>query len=69
MSLGDFSLLCPALLHQIDEGACIVHGRAAGGAQRGTVWGNLETSWLLKQREGAELRPGRSGESWSEWWG
>ncbi|XP_056913243.1 zinc transporter ZIP6 [Takifugu flavidus] len=33
VSLDDFSLLCPALLHQIDEGACIVHARAAGGDQ------------------------------------
>lgn len=36
VSLEDFGLLCPALLHQIDEGACIVHGRPAGGDQRGT---------------------------------
>ncbi|CAF89895.1 unnamed protein product [Tetraodon nigroviridis] len=28
VSFGDFSILCPALLHQIDDGACIVHGGA-----------------------------------------
>ncbi|XP_062260585.1 zinc transporter ZIP6 isoform X1 [Platichthys flesus] len=26
VTLGDFSYLCPALLNQIDSGACIVHG-------------------------------------------
>ncbi|XP_060940910.1 zinc transporter ZIP6 [Limanda limanda] len=26
VTLGDFSFLCPALLNQIDSGACIVHG-------------------------------------------
>ena len=28
LTLGDFSLLCPALLNQIDGGACILHGDA-----------------------------------------
>lgn len=29
VTLADFSLLCPALLNQIDGGACILHGGAA----------------------------------------
>lgn len=29
VALGDFSILCPALLHQIDGGACIVDEDAA----------------------------------------
>ncbi|XP_072219488.1 zinc transporter ZIP6 [Leuresthes tenuis] len=28
LTLGDFSLLCPALLNQMDGGACILHGDA-----------------------------------------
>ncbi|XP_043991140.1 zinc transporter ZIP6 isoform X2 [Gambusia affinis] len=28
VALGDFSFLCPALLHQIDSGACLLHGDA-----------------------------------------
>ncbi|CAF89116.1 unnamed protein product, partial [Tetraodon nigroviridis] len=35
VSIGDFSILCPALLHQIDDGACIVHG----GAERAWLGG------------------------------
>ncbi|XP_073347143.1 zinc transporter ZIP6 [Pagrus major] len=34
VSVSDFSFLCPALLHQIDGGACILHGRAAGHGER-----------------------------------
>ncbi|XP_014825816.1 PREDICTED: histidine-rich carboxyl terminus protein 1 [Poecilia mexicana] len=30
VALGDFSFLCPALLHQIDSGACLLHGDASG---------------------------------------
>ncbi|XP_008432978.1 zinc transporter ZIP6 [Poecilia reticulata] len=29
VALGDFSFLCPALLHQIDSGACLLHGDAS----------------------------------------
>lgn len=29
VTLSDFSFLCPALLNQIDDGACILHGSAA----------------------------------------
>lgn len=35
VSLDDFGLLCPALLHQIDDGVCLVHEDARG--QRGTA--------------------------------
>ncbi|KAM4727785.1 zinc transporter ZIP6 isoform 1-T4 [Anableps anableps] len=28
VALGDFAYLCPALLHQIDSGACLLHGNA-----------------------------------------
>uniref|UniRef100_A0A3B3U2G2 Zinc transporter ZIP6 n=1 Tax=Poecilia latipinna TaxID=48699 RepID=A0A3B3U2G2_9TELE len=36
VALGDFSFLCPALLHQIDSGACLLHGDASG--HEGTAW-------------------------------
>ncbi|XP_027875996.1 zinc transporter ZIP6 isoform X2 [Xiphophorus couchianus] len=29
VALGDFAFLCPALLHQIDSGACLLHGDAS----------------------------------------
>lgn len=35
VTVGDFSFLCPALLNQIDGGACILHGDAAGHGERG----------------------------------
>ena len=35
VTLADFSFLCPALLNQIDGGACILHGGAADDAQTG----------------------------------
>ncbi|XP_074505973.1 zinc transporter ZIP6 isoform X2 [Sebastes fasciatus] len=34
MTLADFSFLCPALLNQIDGGACILHGGAAEHGER-----------------------------------
>lgn len=41
VSFDDFSILCPALLHQIDDGACIVHGGAAAHGERGTATRNF----------------------------
>lgn len=35
MSVSDFSFLCPALLHQIDGEACILHVRTTERAERG----------------------------------
>lgn len=35
VALGDFSFLCPALLHQIDGGACIVDEDAAAHWEEG----------------------------------
>lgn len=35
ISASDFSILCPALLHQIEGGACINHRNAEGHGQRG----------------------------------
>lgn len=57
VTASDFSFLCPALLHQIDDGACIVHGGAAGhGAKgRGLLMGNGSTCnnpiWELPKSE------------------
>lgn len=34
VTVGDFSFLCPALLNQIDGGACLLHGDAAGHGER-----------------------------------
>ncbi|XP_028283175.1 zinc transporter ZIP6 isoform X2 [Parambassis ranga] len=34
VTLGDFSFLCPALLNQIDGGACILHGDASEHEER-----------------------------------
>uniref|UniRef100_A0A3P9QAV9 Zinc transporter ZIP6 n=1 Tax=Poecilia reticulata TaxID=8081 RepID=A0A3P9QAV9_POERE len=36
VALGDFSFLCPALLHQIDSGACLLHGDAS--RHQDTAW-------------------------------
>lgn len=33
--LEDFSYLCPALLNQIDVGACVLHGEAPRHQERG----------------------------------
>lgn len=48
MSLDDFGLLCPALLHQIDDGVCLVHAvtRDTRG-QRGTVCRRLTVDELV----------------------
>lgn len=36
VTLSDFTFLCPALLNQIDGGACILHGDATQHRERGT---------------------------------
>lgn len=61
VSYDDFSILCPALLHQIDDGACIVHEGAAAHGERGTPSGNFtDCRWLtVGDREGGSS--GRSG--------
>lgn len=35
VTLADFSYLCPALLNQIDGGACLLHGGAAAHEETG----------------------------------
>ncbi|MEQ2212093.1 hypothetical protein XENOCAPTIV_025023 [Xenoophorus captivus] len=35
VALGDFVYLCPALLNQIDSGACLLHGDASRHEDRG----------------------------------
>lgn len=37
VAFDDFAILCPALLRQIDDGACIVHEGAAVHGERGTA--------------------------------
>lgn len=36
VTVSDFSFLCPALLHQIEGGACIHHGNTVGHGARGS---------------------------------
>lgn len=36
VTVSDFTFLCPALLHQIEGGACIHHGNAVGHGARGS---------------------------------
>lgn len=49
VTFNDFSLLCPALLHQIDDGACIVHGAAAAHGDKGTLSERVAAAAILAQ--------------------
>lgn len=58
VSYDDFSILCPVLLHQIDDGACIVHEGAAAHGERGTPSGNLTDCRWSSGRSGGHLGSG-----------
>lgn len=70
VTLSDFSYLCPALLNQIDGGACILHGDPSEHGKRGKnqplvcFFIKMSVNMSIKQEHTPERRPDTSHGLW-----